>query len=265
MAWMPKLPTSGKARVLAELTGQIGGSKMRRRFQRKVPKRDLFWYTDSSIVSATALQLLGTTQATNPYSWSPYGSLADQFQLQYKLLRVQGYWLVFAPPADSSDVTEGYDTGSYSGPQLLSYWWTRGPITREATGLAQAASVNDPQANGDLQYILKTRSVLNWGCIEVPIWQWKPQAIVQQMPAGAFTTDLNTDHYYIEANRNRGLGSFARVPGPRIPRGGMNIGRDQALQLFVRPTNVTSGSNPLMTNPIRPISMLFASRMLLAR
>jgi len=264
MAWMPKLPTSGKARVLAELTGQIGGSRMRRRFQRKVPKRDLFWFANEDTITTSTFQVLGQSAATLAYVWSPYGSAADQFQQQFKLMRTQGYWMVYVPPNDSADVVSDQDTGAFSGPQLLSYWWTRGPITREATGLAQAASANDPQMNGDLQYILKTRSVLNWGIMEVPVWQWKPQAIVQQIPAGAFQTDINTSHYYLEANRNRSLGSFGRIPGPRIPRGGMNLGRDQALELYVRPMNVDVDNNtPIGTT--RPMVLMYASRHLLAR
>lgn len=233
MSW-PKIPTSGKARVLAELTGQIGkGSNMQRRFRRRSfgPKRHRFWYAeDPRTIAAGGLpQNLTLSGPGILTGFNPSLASSTQYLEKLRVHMVQGSCpvMVVAGPDLAQTAQSWIDRNQ---PVFMWYWWTRDRLDPSTEG-APVATSRDPDPRTDLQNILRTGQVLNWGFRELSVPYLQPRFLTQGQST-SFALQTPTDQY------NNMLWPGGRklsfIPKPRIPKMGLNLDRGTALICYYR-------------------------------
>jgi len=116
---------------------------------------------------------------------------------------------------------------------FIFYIWKVMQLTADSLS-AEGTSNNDPGPGGDIQTLLQSDSILNWGMVQLPIPRWSvPHGALDTVWAKDNITDttyhniVNTTQY-VENHRP------AKIPLPRIPRLGITLGRDKAVVCYVR-------------------------------
>lgn len=183
--------------------------------------------------AALALYYTGETLADQAAATQAY-ALAN-----VKLHRFQGDVFVWMDPFENPDnhaLGGGHDDGGYfnnaPGPTacLLTYVWLKLKDVANANinnGVA-AASNYDPRPDQDLKFLLRRKDIMRWGTVLVHRIEPMMMAYLGDVTQGGAL------HGFQQGNPGSYLHDrVAKIPFPKIPRGGLNLVKGEALCCFV--------------------------------
>jgi len=215
------IPARGEARVLAELKGSYGGKRMTRYGRRggfrsrfaDSKRRERFWYRTISQAWEQDIAL-GPAQIANLAVTSISSDIPDQTK---KLLMFDGFILARLNPDAGLDPEDHFQ--STRARALLWYWWKQLRTDGNASGPTTAEM--DPRPitaqGGNLQQILYRKDILSWGVVPIAL-------------QGAALASSTYPYYPTPVNM-RDM-PFARIPMPRLPRGGLVLTVERPLVCY---------------------------------
>lgn len=234
--WTDYIPASGEASVGLNLKGRYGGkgSNMRRsRFNKRsrfsrVPRRQRYWfpnYTGDQFESGwDSLPSVATPVNIRSYNSgaASIGTTAEPEDLnQQVLLMTQGpifarLTLLQETPENPTPTQLGNHSNQF---MMLSYFWSVDELEPDGSLAAPSAYEFSSPADGGSQTlrILRRKDMLNWGVLPL-FWE-----NTLQMYGGDNTQvpNYHQDHRF----------PWCRIPGPRIPKGGIRLGNDRMVNL----------------------------------
>lgn len=251
------IPTSGKARVLGELSGSFGGAKMRRGFKGRARRKretkpqnskwipqTFFHDHDFSFGGGAGLGIaLGPPQyavTINPVAMADLafaeqtGGSGAQAEAAYllklddskvKVKRFQGQ-LVCAPEIWDEAAADVFDDME-NAPFWVHYAWFK--LQLDATGAQPPATDFDLcDTTGEGIRALQKRDILGWG-------QFRIQRTLSGLNLSATNKNMNRMAQVIPSRT---------IPFPRLPKEGLLLDRNTSLVLWTCAKRQSAGASP---------------------